>query len=104
MLVGQSYHTEILNEPPIKVCKPEEPLQLALIRRLWPFHHSFDFCRVRAEVPLFDDVARGSDCGHMELTFLAINKQPVLQKVLQDMSDLVSCLDWDLEKIKMSSR
>ena len=73
---------EAPNEPPIKVCKPQETSELGPIRWARPLLHRLDFLRIGPNSSLLQNVPEELHGVSGEDALFSFHKQPVLQQAL----------------------
>lgn len=76
------------DEAAIEVGEPQEMLQLHPGCRQGPIHHRTHLPGIHLGIASGDDVPQKGDGGAMELAFLCLDKQLVLQEALKNLSDV----------------
>ena len=102
---GCSHLAEATDEPAIKTREPQEPTEFGPAGWLGPLQHRLGFLGVGADVTPLNDESQEFYGRGVELAFLRLQEETVLEETSQDPTDmLVVLVEGTGKKIRMSSR
>ena len=78
----------VMDEPPIAIGKPQEPLEGLPVSGGWPLLHFAHLLWVHGDAASGDDVPQEGGRGTGELTLLCHDEQAVLQEALEHLADM----------------
>lgn len=82
--------TEARNEPLVEIGKPQEALNLLDGSRGIPVSHCHSLPWVHLKLGLSEEVTHERDLRHVELAFLGLDEQVVLDESLEDLSHMMA--------------